>query len=77
MKTGSESRKFKVGEWTADPDLDQLSRNGHVQNLEPRVMAILAYMVRKPGELVTPEELISEVWRGTIVSEGSQPGSLA
>ena len=70
MKASNESRKFKVGAWAADPDLDQLSDNGRVKTLEPRVMAILAYMAEKPGELVTPEELISEVWGGTIVSDG-------
>jgi DNA-binding winged helix-turn-helix (wHTH) protein/tetratricopeptide (TPR) repeat protein len=38
--------------------------------LRPKVFAVLDYLVRHPGQLVTKEELLNAVWPGTFVAEG-------
>ena len=89
MNTVSTDRSFKVGDWTVNPSLDQLSRDGRTKTVSPLVMAVVVYMAQRPGQLVTADELISEVWGGSIVSDrpvyqsltpavyvtGSPPGS--
>ncbi len=69
MNTVSTDRSFKVGDWTVNPSLDQLSRDGRTKTVSPLVMAVVVYMAQRPGQLVTADELISEVWGGSIVSD--------
>lgn len=37
--------------------------------VEPKVMGVLVALSRRPGQLVTREELFEEVWTGTVVTE--------
>lgn len=61
------SRPFRIGEWTVDPAGNTLSRNGDEVRIEPLVMDVLRHLARHAGELVTREELESEVWRGALI----------
>ncbi|NOT55636.1 MAG: AAA family ATPase [Deltaproteobacteria bacterium] len=38
--------------------------------LQPKEFAVLWYLARHPSRLVTPEELLSTLWAGTVVSPG-------
>jgi predicted ATPase/DNA-binding winged helix-turn-helix (wHTH) protein len=38
--------------------------------LRPKAFAVLDYLLRHPGQLVTKEELLNAVWPGTFVAEG-------
>jgi predicted ATPase/DNA-binding winged helix-turn-helix (wHTH) protein len=38
--------------------------------LRPKSFAVLDYLVRRPGQLITKEELLNAVWPGTFVAEG-------
>src|SRR5262245_34603909 len=39
-------------------------------NLRPKAFAVLAYLIGRPGQLVTKEELLQAVWPGTFVGDG-------
>ena len=60
---------FRVGEWLADPVRCTLTHAGEVRQLEPKVMAVLQALVRRPGELVSKQDLIREVWESRFVTE--------
>ncbi len=60
---------FKVGEWVAEPMANRITRGQTVRKLEPKVMEVLACMASRPGETVTKEEFMAEVWTGTIVTD--------
>jgi len=60
---------FVVGEWMAEPMANRLTRAEEVRRLEPKVMEVLACMANRPGETVTKEEFMDDVWAGTIVTD--------
>jgi DNA-binding winged helix-turn-helix (wHTH) protein/TolB-like protein/Tfp pilus assembly protein PilF len=62
---------LRVGDWTVEPALNQLSAAGKTVKLEPKTMAVLAYLARRPGQVVSREELLSAVWAGVVVSDDS------
>jgi transcriptional activator of cad operon len=62
---------FRIGDWYVNPMSGQLSRNGEVVRLEARTMRLLLSLAERPGELVSIEELLKEVWPGVIVTSDS------
>jgi len=67
---------FRIGDWTVEPALTQISRDGNTTRLEPRVMAVLEYLAQRPGKLVSREELEQAVWAGTIVGYDALTGAV-
>lgn len=47
----------------------ELFRGGELLHLEPKPLNLLMYFVRRPGELVTKDELIESVWAGRVVTD--------
>ena len=60
---------FRVGEWIAEPMANRLTRGEDVRRVEPKVMEVLALMASQPGETVTKDQFMAEVWTGTIVTD--------
>src|SRR5215510_1265167 len=48
---------------------ERLWRGSSLVPLRPKTFAVLRYLVEHPHRLVTKEELLGAVWRGTYVSE--------
>lgn len=65
------SGPFKVGNWLVEPSLDRISSGGEERSLRPQVMELLVYLAERPGEVVSTEQLLEELWDGRIVTEGS------
>src|SRR5713226_6447837 len=63
--------RFRVGDWTVEPDLNQLSTQGRAVKVEPKAMAVLLHLANRPGEVVSRETLLSEVWPGVVVGDDS------
>lgn len=77
METGSQTERFRVGDWLVEPSLNHISRDGVVQKIEPRKMELLCVLARRAGQLVTTEELLDSVWRGMVVTQSSVYQSVA
>ena len=67
---------FRIADWTVEPVLNRLSRNGEVIRLEPKVMTVLVYLAERPGQAVSREELEEKVWAGSIVSYDALTGAI-
>jgi transcriptional activator of cad operon len=61
----------QIGDWTIEPALDSISRNGETQKLEPRTMRLLMCLAESAGSVVSIEHLLGEVWTGVIVGSAS------
>ena len=68
---------FRIGDWTVDPTLDEISRDGETVKLEPRKMLLLVALARRPGEVATPDQLLDAVWPGLVVTQSSLYQSVA
>jgi DNA-binding winged helix-turn-helix (wHTH) protein/tetratricopeptide (TPR) repeat protein len=53
-----------------DPDAGRLCRAGVEVPLERRAFEMLCYLAAHPGRLITKDELLSEVWRAAVLSDG-------
>jgi len=58
-----------IGSWLVEAQLNRLTHNSRVVQLEPKVMQVLVCLAQQPGEVVSKEELIRTVWNHTFVSE--------
>ena len=46
-----------------------LWEGAHEIKLRPKAFAVLEYLLGRPGQLITKEELLNAVWPGTFVGE--------
>ena len=60
---------FAIGDWQVYPDQGILSGPGGEQHLEPKVMGVLVFLAQHQGDVARREELLSEIWSGTIVTD--------
>lgn len=61
-------QRFRFGEFELDPEAGELRRNGRKLKLQPQPFKLLLLLVRRPGALVTREEIRQELWAdGTFV----------
>ncbi|HBX0896883.1 TPA: CadC family transcriptional regulator [Klebsiella pneumoniae] len=58
----------RVGEWLVTPSVNQISRKGRQLTLEPRLIDLLVFFARHPGEVLSRDELIENVWTRNVVT---------
>jgi len=63
------SRGFILDGWEVMPLAGSLKKNDHQVHIEPKVMDVLVCLARHQGEVVTREDLLSEVWGKVIVTD--------
>ncbi len=61
--------RFRVGASLVFPERLAIERDGQVLALEPRVMEVLVALAERAGEVVSAEQLLIEVWRGTFYGD--------
>jgi DNA-binding winged helix-turn-helix (wHTH) protein/TolB-like protein/tetratricopeptide (TPR) repeat protein len=61
---------FRLGEWYVCPKRNCIASEGNELHLESKVMAVLAYLSGRQGEVVSKTELLDHVWRNQTVAEG-------
>lgn len=69
--------RLRIGDWIVDPQLDELHNGDQRVKLEPRKMQLLLVLARRPGQLVTTEELFEAVWKDVVVTSSSIYQSIA
>src|SRR5262245_22542968 len=65
--------RLQIGRWSVDPSDGTRTSDTGVVHLEPRVMAVLVFLVERRGVLVTHADLLQGVWADAHVA----PGALA
>jgi DNA-binding winged helix-turn-helix (wHTH) protein/TolB-like protein/Tfp pilus assembly protein PilF len=63
--------RLRVGDWMVEPDLNQLSAPGKAVKVEPKAMAVLLHLASRPGQVVSREALLFDVWPGVVVGDDS------
>ena len=59
---------FRFGPYEADTSTQELRKHGIALKLPPQAFQVLALLLRRPGELLTREEIQQELWpTGTVV----------
>jgi tetratricopeptide (TPR) repeat protein len=63
--------KYSLGPFELDEEARGLSLDGKLQDVQPRVFDLLAYLVRSGGRVVPKEELMDALWPDVMVTEAS------
>ena len=61
-------RGFRIGAFDVEPLTGRITGPDGPQHVQPKVMDVLVYLARHPGELVERDTLLDEVW-GRVTSE--------
>jgi DNA-binding winged helix-turn-helix (wHTH) protein/TolB-like protein/tetratricopeptide (TPR) repeat protein len=62
---------FRLGDWVVQSAQCRLSKDGRTVQVRARVMDLLLYLANHPGEVVSKERLLNEVWGSLDVSESA------
>ncbi|MCO7226577.1 winged helix-turn-helix domain-containing protein [Pleionea sp. CnH1-48] len=62
---------WTLGDWLIDADGNGLYRAGENYLIEPKAMAVLVYLAEHKGRTVSIQELLEQVWEGSVVSENT------
>ena len=62
---------LRIGAWRVNPAAGEISREGKTARLELRTMRLLLCLAEHAGEVVSIDDLLSQVWPDVIVSPDS------
>ena len=71
MRTPRNQTRFRIGAWTVDPAANLLEQGRHSVRLESRAMDVLTCLASRGGAVTSVDELMSTVWKGVVVGDGS------
>jgi len=60
---------FRLGRTDVRPASCEVVIEGSVRTLEPRIMQVLVALARRPGEVVSRDQLVEACWEGLAVSD--------
>ena len=68
---------YQFDDIVVDPAAFRLIKSGEAVHIEPKALQILILLLQHPGELVTKQDLLSEVWAGVAVTENALTRAIA
>ena len=68
-RSASDAPRFMLGDWLVDVHAHRLERGNESSALEPRLMAVLAELCRRPGEVVGADALLDACWPGEALGD--------
>lgn len=71
MDANEPFRAFRFDDFVLDPRAFRLELRNEEIPLEPKAVDVLLYLVQRPGQLASKEELISAVWKGAAVTDNA------
>ncbi len=67
---------FRLGEWIVKPHTNSVVGPEGEAHVEPKAMQVLAFLAGRPGQVVTKQEILTDVWEGTFVSDEVLPNAI-
>lgn len=65
MRPGS----FRIEDWRIEPSLSRVESSAGQVRVHPKAMQVLVSLASRPGEVLSKEELLDEVWPDTFVTD--------
>ncbi len=62
--------KYQIDSFTLDVKARTLSDNNSHKNIRPKTLAVLLYLAKKSGVIVSKQELLAEIWDDVNVDDG-------
>lgn len=74
--TEDTQREFTLQGVRVSPARNELEAQGEILRLQPKVMAVLQYLALHSDRVISPDELIEQVWAGRVVTHSSVQKSI-
>src|SRR2546428_2296942 len=68
---------YQFDDVVVDPAAFRLFKAGKAVHIEPKALQILILLLQRQGQLVTKQELLSEIWLGVAVTENALTRAIA
>jgi len=75
--TGRIDERFRLADWLVMPAENLLLRDGKRVALEPKVMQLLTYFAEHSEQVISAEQLLIDLWRGTFYGDNPVHKSIA
>jgi len=62
-----------IGDWSFEPEANELRRGDERRRLEHRAARTLELLCSRAGEVITPDDILAQVWKGRAISANSVP----
>ncbi|MCJ8274427.1 MAG: winged helix-turn-helix domain-containing protein, partial [Psychrosphaera sp.] len=62
---------FKLGNLTVDPQTRRIANKDQSLTCEPSVFNLLLYFCVQDGEIISRDQMITDVWKGRVVSDNA------
>jgi transcriptional activator of cad operon len=62
---------LRIGDWSVNPVSCEISREGETARVEVRTMRLLVCLAERAGEVVSIDDLLTQVWPDVTVSQDS------
>jgi DNA-binding winged helix-turn-helix (wHTH) protein len=69
LAESSDLRDFRVAEWLVQPSRNRLVRGDTSVRVRPQLIDVLVCLSRRPGSVVSKDELLASVWGDRFVAE--------
>jgi len=71
------AEQYKIGEFIIDLSRNQITQDKKPQIIPPKALAVLTYLAKHQGKVISQHELLDNVWKGTVVSPNTLQRSIA
>jgi len=71
------AEQYIIGEFIIDLSRNQITLNKEPQIIPPKALAVLTYLAKHQGQVISQDELLDNVWKGTVVSPNTLQRSIA
>lgn len=68
--------EFQIGEWWVKPYTNTIVGPKGDVRVEPKAMQVLVLLASRQGEVVAKQDILTEVWEGTYVSDEVLPNAI-
>jgi DNA-binding winged helix-turn-helix (wHTH) protein/tetratricopeptide (TPR) repeat protein/TolB-like protein len=68
--------EFQLGDRTVRAHCNTVAGPEGETHVEPKAMQVLAFLAERAGRVVSKQEILAEVWKGTFVSEEVLPNAI-
>ncbi|MCE2597229.1 winged helix-turn-helix domain-containing protein [Motilimonas cestriensis] len=63
--------QYKIGDWLVIASENTIINQQQKKTIEPKVMALLIYFCQRPGQVISTDELLENVWQNRVVTGSS------
>lgn len=69
--------QIRIGTLRVDTQTNQLIVDGHISQIEPRLVAVLSFLYQHKNQVVNRQLLANEIWKGQVVSDNAISRSIS